>query len=76
MWYLLCALLGVIVGFILSFMRKRKSADPPVGLLVFDDAVSRELPYLALEQSSDLDVIRSKKYVTLKVCSVDDYSQK
>lgn len=76
MWYVVCAVAGILVGIVLSFILwPRKSNDPPVGEIVFDRAISEDVPYLALGQASDLDKMRRKKQVTLNVIRFDS-SQK
>ena len=75
MLYAVIFIVGLLVGVILSFLFKRKSADPPVGDLVFDVSISDQIPYLALRSTSDLDAIRKKRYVRLRVYSIGD-SQK
>lgn len=75
MLYVVIFIVGLLIGVILDFMFRRKSADPPVGDLVFDVSVSDQIPYLALKSTSDLDAIRNKRYVRLRVYSVND-SQK
>lgn len=48
------------------FRRKKKSADGPIGYLVFDTSMP-DTPYLALDRAADLDVMCEMEYVTLKV---------
>lgn len=76
MLYAVCVLVGVAIGVILSFIFRRKSTDPPLGWIVFDPAVSENVPYLGLDKTSDLDIIRRKRYVTLQVFHMKDDSQK
>lgn len=67
MLHLAILLIGIAIGVVLSFLLKRKSNDPPIGSIIFDDAVGFDIPYLGVNRASDMDVIRTKKYVTLKV---------
>lgn len=76
MWYALCVLGGVVIGLTLSFLARRKSADPPVGDLVFDKSLLIDFPYLAIQRQEDLDLIRAKKYVKLRVRTVNSNSHK
>lgn len=70
-------LIGIGAGIILSFILwPRKAADPPAADLVFDHEVSEELPYLAVRSRHELEGIRAKKYVTLKVVVVKAKSHK
>ena len=76
MLHLVILLIGIAVGGILSFLFKRKSNDPPLGSIIFDSSMGADIPYLGVERASDIDVIRTKKYVTLKVDIIKTHTQK
>lgn len=76
MLHLVILLIGIAVGVVLSFLLKRKSNDPPLGSIIFDEAVGYDIPYLGVNRASDINVIRSKKYVTLKVDIIKSRTQK
>ena len=61
----ICVLVGVVIGIVLSHLRRRKSADPPIGDLVLDKTYPQIVPYLALEPTTDLSKIPNRKRVTL-----------
>lgn len=58
------------------FGRKKKSLNEPIGYLVFDTSLPNSAPYLALNQTSDLDTIAESDFVTLKVIRTNAGSQK
>lgn len=76
MLHLAILLIGIVIGVILSFLLKRKSNDPPMGSIIFDGSIGENIPYLGIERASDIDVIRTKKYVTLKVDIIKANPQK
>lgn len=69
MWYIVCIIVGIMIGFIVATMaiRARK-----VGSLIVDFTnPMNDQPFL-LELNKDVNHVYKKKYITLKVIS--DYS--
>ena len=76
MLHLVILLIGIAIGVIIAFIFKNKSNDPPLGNIIFDESVGYDIPYLGVKRASDMDVIRTKKYVTLKVDIIKSHTQK
>ena len=76
MLHLIILLVGITVGVILSFLFRRKTNDPPLGSIIFDSSIGADIPYLGVARASDIDIIRTKKYVTLKVDIIKTHTQK
>ena len=76
MLHLVILLIGIAIGSVISFIFKRKSNDPPLGDIIFDDSIGYDVPYLGVKRASDIDIIRTKKYVTLKVDIIKSHPQK
>ena len=74
--YVAALLLGILIGYILSGLVRKLTAEPPAADLVFDTAVSENIPYLAVNNEEVLKEIRTKKYVTVKVVRVNSDSHK
>lgn len=67
----------LFIGFLLGgFYMYALSGGEPIGTLRIDTSDPDDGPYLFLELSKDLNRIRNKKYVTLKVNSNDYISRK
>lgn len=71
--YFLLFGLGVVVGCVIMALLSRSKA---IGNLCLDDSAVGCVPYLALKHTTDLDVIKQKEYVKLRVVIVKDRSQK
>jgi hypothetical protein len=80
MLYLLFLAIGLVIGgvagFVIAAILIHRPDDTPVGNLIFDQAVSESIPYLALKNESDLGLIGTKKYITLQVKHIKAKSQK
>ena len=61
-------LAGFSCGFAVACIKS--SRKEPVGDLRIDTSDPDDNPYLFLELSKDLDFVRSKKYITLKVNTI------
>ena len=73
---IICYLLGVIIGIIIGvIMTRKKHTNEPIGTLRIDSS-DPDGPYLFLELSSNVDIVKSKKYVTLKVDTKNYITQK
>lgn len=65
--------IALFIGFILGgFFMYALSGGEAIGTLRIDASDPDDGPYLFLELSKDLNHIRNKKYVTLKV-NISDY---
>lgn len=69
-------IVGIIIGIIFSLIRLYEPEEKPIGNLVFNKSYPEDAPFLAVSNTSDLDAISRKKYVTLKVVSIKTNSQK
>lgn len=61
-------LAGFLCGFAVSYIKS--SHKEPVGDLRIDTSDPDDNPYLFLELSKDLNFVRRKKYITLKVNTI------
>lgn len=69
--------IALFIGFLLGgFFMYALSGGEPIGTLRIDTSDPDDGPYLFLELSKNPNLIRSKKYVTLKVNSNDYISRK
>lgn len=69
--------IALFIGFLLGgFFMYALYGGEPIGTLRIDTSDPDDGPYLFLELSKNPNLIRSKKYVTLKVNSNDYISRK
>ena len=61
--------IGLLIGIVVMDVISRIDS---IGTLRVDDSIPDEGPYLFLELSKDINQVRRKKYVTLKV-DIDSY---
>ena len=72
----ICYLLGIIIGIIIGvIMTRKKHTNEPIGTLRIDSS-DPDGPYLFLELSSNVDFVKNKRYVTLKVDTKSYITQK
>ena len=64
----ICIIIGFVVGCIATIAIINSKT---VGSIMIDGSI----PYLCLKSTSDIDVIKRKKYISLKVSLVNDDSQ-
>lgn len=74
LWYILLFVLGVIIGCVIMALLSRQEAMGDLCIYKSDDGSC--IPYLALKKTTDIDTIKSKNYISLKVVNIKDHSQK
>lgn len=74
LWYILLFILGVTIGCVIMALLSRREAMGDLCIYKSDDG--SYVPYLALKKTTDIDVIKSQKYISLKVVNIKDRSQK
>ena len=67
--------IGALIGIVCTTVILHKD-DKPLGSIIFDEAVSEDIPYLGVKHHSDLELISGKKIVRLRVEHIKADSQK
>ena len=65
--------LGIVIGFVIAYILR---CVRTVGDLCVDDTETGSVPYLALKNSADFEVIKREKFIQLKVVTIRNNSQK
>lgn len=73
-WYILLFFVGAIVGGAIMALLSRSESMGDICIYKNDDGF--DIPYLALKGPTTIDIIKRKKYISLRVVNIKDRSQK